>query len=316
MEVKNLNSIQQVAAATDYEALRQAREWDNLLKNATEETRTWQSTTNQTVLIRRKDGTEDYRFLPEPDVPPLILDESVLDGLSLPEFLAQRLPELPAAALARLQESYGLSNYQAHVIASDPPAIQFFDEVMTFTQGGRGGGGGDDEKQFAKIAANLLVNELFALVNEQQQHYHHLDTDFDSDDVSVRHSKVNAQQFGKIIIMLVNGTISSTMAKSLLERMYVDERYHGSDPEQVAQEGGYRLVSDPNTLRQICLQVIHDHPDKLELYQKGGKFVTKMLKLFTGKAMAASKGNAHPERLQEMLSEVLEEVSSQPRNDV
>jgi len=70
-------------------------------------------------------------------------------------------------------------------------------------------------------------------------------------------------------------------------------------------------------LRQICLQVIHDHPEKLELYQKGGKFVTKMLKLFTGKAMAASKGNAHPERLQETLSEVLEElaVSSQSTKD-
>lgn len=322
VEVKNLNSIKQVQEAINFEARRQAGllskqqqaadngdvKEESSLKFA--ETRTWNAATSETELIRRKDDEEDYRFLPEPDLPPIVLNENVLgEGMTnVDAFIRQNLPELPAQAVQRLIQTYGLSEYQANVIAGDPPAIALFDTAMSvITAEDR------NSKQLttlANTAANFLCNDLFGLVKEQHET---LDGSAVVDDeldhsVSVEHSNVSGKQLGELVLLLTEGTISSTMAKKLLVLLYTDRDCQGASPQQVAVDRGFQLITDLVALRQLCRNVIADHPEEMNVYRKGGKFVAKMQKLFTGKAMAASRGNAHPERLREVLLECLEEA--------
>jgi aspartyl-tRNA(Asn)/glutamyl-tRNA(Gln) amidotransferase subunit B len=302
VEVKNLNSIQQVTQAIDYEAIRQAEEWSTAIANeqtmqyyAIMETRTWDVLEARTRLIRRKDAADDYRFLPEPDLPPLVLNETSLDGLSLQEFIAANLPELPTAAIQRLQDAYGISSYHAQVIAGDPPAIRFLDNAIAHVAPTAA-----IDKGFAQIACNLLCNELFAFIKDQVD---------DKDVASVAHSSVSAAQLGELAWMQHSGDISSTMAKKILAILFVSGDRSAS-PRQVAADHGFRLVSNPEELLAICQAVITDHPEELDVYCKGGKFVSKMVKLFTGKSMAACRGNAHPERLQEAVEQALEEAAA------
>jgi len=296
VEVKNLNSIKQVQDAANYEVLRQAKAWMDD-EELSAETRTWNVASNKTVLIRRKDDEQDYRFLPEPDLPPLILDESVFGGVAVQAFLDENLPELPGAAVERMVQSYGLSDYQANVIASDPPAIHLFDNAVkaaldelgeTFAVA----------KKVADYTAKLLSNELFALVKENA---------LEESEASVHDSTVDGEQLAEIVVMLTKETISSTMAKKLLRILFEEENLRGARPRQVAADHGFELITDTHELRKVCETVVAKQPEMLDIYRKGGRHVTKMLKHFTGQAMAASHGNAHPERLREVLTTVLEE---------
>lgn len=292
VEVKNLNSIQQVIRATNYEAMRQASVFEKEL--CRQETRTWDVLASRTKLIRVKDAEDDYRFLPEPDLPPLVLNTECFGGLSLERFINSNLPELPSVAIQRLQDAYGISSYQANVIANDPPAIQFIDEAMKQAPPGH-------VRDFAKIVGNLLCNELFALVKSV--------ANFDEDDASISYSTVSAHHLGELAMMQHTGIVSNTMAKKILAFMFHSDE--GVAPNQVAEKHGFRLISDPETLLRLCRDVIADHPEELDVYRHGGKYVTKMTKLFTGKVMAVCNGNAHPERLQEAVEQALESASSE-----
>lgn len=320
VEIKNLNSIQQVEDCINYEACRQAELlWQSddpvMPKLAmVSETRTWNAVTAATELLRRKDADDDYRFLPEPDLPPVVLNESVLGSLTVEEFLEQNLRELPAAAIARLVITYGLSDYLANVIAGDPPAIAFFDRAMSvvLSTTGLNRTTNEDLKSqgvaIATVTANLLCNELFALIKDHHSVVDGVISDADSSS-SVEFSKVSAQQLGEVVLMIKEGRISSTTAKKLLAVLYTEGCYAAS-PRQVAADRGLTLITDVTLLKEICQTVIAQHPDELKVYRRGGKFVTKMQKLFTGKAMAESRGNAHPERLREVVCDCLAEAAA------
>ena len=221
-------------------------------------------------------------------------------------FLQSKLPELPEDALERLQREYKLSEYMASVITGDPPAIQMFDEAVLEA---RNQLGEDDNapplKRVSESVAKLLCNELFALVREHGGHESSADTA--AGESSVNYSKVGAKQLGEVVAMLEDATISNTMAKQLLRILYAEET--DRTPREVASARGFRLISSRDELAAVCRDVITDNPEELERYKLGGKFSKKMIKFFLGKAMAASRGNAHPERLNEVLQEVLEEVA-------
>jgi len=343
VEVKNLNSIQQVAAATSYEALRQAavvaaaaaaesESGAPFFASGAEETRTWNAATCRTVLLRRKDQADDYRFLPEPDLPPLVLDESVFGaGVSLEDFVASCVPELPEAAVERLANKYSLTEYQASVLAaSDPGTFRLFEQVMKLYENRErqslstsGETPTKQGKQFAKLALNLLCNELFAFSKERAAAAQRDDGE-DNEETSFeqQHSSIAPEQLATITEMLVEGSISSTMAKKLLKIVFVEDeqrrqQQEGEEPpaplcpRQVAEERGLKLITDRDELVGICRRVMEEdvEPDELRKYRRGGRSATKLRKLFTGKAMSASEGNAHPERLQEALQQVLDEIA-------
>lgn len=301
VEVKNLNSIKQVSQAAEYEAIRQAQVFTNGYPTKNE-TRTFDPKTLKTIVTRSKEGTVDYRFMPEPDMPPLILDEDVLDGHNIASFLQKYLPELPERATARLMQEYGLQESVALVITSDPPAVVFYEEAVRHARALLG-----DDPSLSKLnsdTANWLCNDLIGLMKKKQGV---MDEDIEA---SVRNSTVSGPQLGELMVLIIERTLSTTMAKKTLDVMYSDEV--GKSPRVIAIERNWKMVSDLSLLKDLCRQVIQDpkHESNLGQYRKGGKHVTKMEKFFMGNAMIESRGNADPELLRHALKEVLYELST------
>lgn len=221
--------------------------------------------------------------------------------MDLETFLVTMLPELPEDAQKRLQLEYGLSEYTARVLTGDPPAIQMLDVAVKFA---RKQLGDSTTNAVPEAVANLLCNELFALVreNELQKTAEEI-----LGEASVKYSTVSGEQLGEVVALLMEGIISNTMAKQLLKILYNEEQ--GESPRQVAKHRGFQLITDSDELAKLCHRVIADSPEEMERYRLGGKFSRKITKFLLGKAMASSRGNAHPERLNEILMEVLETVS-------
>merc|ERR1712238_43475 len=290
-----------------------------------QETRTFDVKRNRTVVIRTKGGAKDYRFMPEPDLPPLILNEESLDGRCIETFLDEHLPELPDDARQRLIDNYGLSEYLASVLTGDPPAIKFFDESVheakqQLTRNKNNSHYGDREKRIIpETVANLLCNELFALVREFEMQRLIKEGLLDDgggggggDSSSIRFSRVTGSQLGEVVVLLLEGSISNTMAKQLLRALYTDAIEKSTtliiSPRILARELGFQLITDPEKLAVLCREVISDSTNEMNRYKLGGKFAKKITKYLVGKAMGMSRGNAHPERLQEVLVEILEKV--------
>lgn len=223
-------------------------------------------------------------------------------GLDLADFLATTLPELPNDAQERLQRDYSLTSYMAKVLTSDPPAIQMFDEAIA--EAIDQSGAKFTANVLAESVANLLCNEIFALVREHETAKALLEDD--GGEASVKYSAVNGKQLGAVVALLVEGTISNTMAKQLLKILYTAEQ--GKDPRVVANDHGFRLITDPEELSSLCRAVIKESPEEMERYRLGGKFARKITKFLVGKAMQQSNMNAHPERLNEIMLDVLEQL--------
>ena len=232
--------------------------------------------------------------------------------MTLTEFLEANLAELPEAAKKRLQETYGLDDYTATVIAGDPPAIRLYDQAVLTAQEQLNLS--QHDKSLAKTVAKFLCNDLFALIRDDQEQRRAREgeevssTATTSGDEEV-YSKVNGPQLGELVAMLQEEFISTTQAKKILTILYQEESTFGLSPRELAQQRGLQLITDANQLEQLCRETIEQFPEQLEQYKKGGKHVIKMKKFLVGKAMALSRGNAHPERIHEALEEVLEEVA-------
>ena len=300
VEVKNLNSIRQVQQAATYEAIRQAEAFTSG-KPTGQETRTFDIKSGKTIVIRSKEGAKDYRFMPEPDLPPVELTSEVFGGMDIESFIERTLPELPQDARKRLQQEYKLSDYLAGVLIGDPPAITMFDVAVLEAR--KQVVGEKESRAVPETAANLLCNGLFAIVRENEVKI----KEELGEENSVKFSNVDGEQLGELVALLVEGTISNTMAKQILRILHEEEK--GKKPRQVVEERGIKLITAEKDLAKICHAVISSSPKEMERYKLGGKFVGKIKKFLLGKAMATSKGNAHPERLNEVLSEVLDEVA-------
>lgn len=311
IEVKNLNSLQQVHDAIEYEGKRAAEAMeaqDGVF--LVEETRSWSVAEKRTVLLRSKDQALDYRFMPEPDLPSLVLENAL--GRPVDEFLKDNLVELPAEAEHRLQlPPYELTESQASLLSTDPTAVRLFEEAVD-----SGRIQEVDEKEwasFSSVVANLMCNEVFAIAKEQTAQ---LASEGPCDEhVSMANSPVSSSQLGEIAAMIhFDEIISVTMAKKLLRLVSAFENQADVlSPRDLAEKHGLKLISDTAELRRICQIVVADHTEELEVYKRGGKFVKKITKLFIGKAMSASRGNAHPERLGDALDFVLAEASKETK---
>eukprot|EP00956_Cyclotella_meneghiniana_P014432 scaffold21566_cov73-Cyclotella_meneghiniana.AAC.13 len=339
VEVKNLNSLRQIIAATEYEALRQSE--SSLNSNPTgRETRTFlvKPTSIQyplggeTFCIRSKGDAVDYRFMPEPDIPPLILDGETLgyneSSVTLEDYISDIMPESLEEAAARLSKDYGLSDEVIGVIISDTPAIALLDDAVNAAKKEvhriMGSVEGNDEPgnrmdSIPTLAANLLCNDLFALVKRSAlEGIESSSLGDDEDDlqsalnhpISVEFSKVNGERLGALVSMLVDESITASMAKKILAIMYNDDLT--AAPQQIAEVNKFRVIADMDELVALCESVVLDQKNakQLEQYRLGGKNTWKIEKFFFGKIMANSGGNAHPEKMKEALALVLKRVSS------
>ncbi|HUS89983.1 MAG TPA: Asp-tRNA(Asn)/Glu-tRNA(Gln) amidotransferase subunit GatB [Desulfosporosinus sp.] len=262
-ETKNLNSFSSVRRCMEYEVARQARVL-NAGETVVQETRTWDEGQGITLTLRSKEEAHDYRYFPEPDLPPLLIDRGWV------ERIRKTLPELPAARRARLQAS-GLSAYDAAIITQAKAMADFFDAALAYY--------GD-----AKTLANWVMGDVTRLLNTNQ--------------CSVLDSPISAKQLAELLELINKGTLSGKIAKSVLEEMYST----GKDAGTIVKEKGLAQISDEGALLGIIDDVISANPQSVEDYRAGKD---KAIGFLVGQIMKATKGQANPGLVNQLLKELL-----------
>ena len=249
-ETKNLNSFSSVRRCMEYEVARQARVLEAGEK-VIQETRTWDEGQGITLTLRSKEEAHDYRYFPEPDLAPLVIDREWVESIR------KTLPELPAARRARLQ-TLGLSAYDAEVITQSKALSDFFDAALSHY--------GD-----AKTLANWVMGDVTRLLNSNQ--------------CSVGDSPISAKQLAELLKLIEKGTISGKIAKSVLEEMYKTSK----NAEVIVKEKGLAQISDEGALLAIIDSVLTANPQSVEDYRAGkdraiGFLVGQIMKATKGQA--------------------------------
>lgn len=249
-ETKNLNSFSSVRRCLEYETARQARVLDAGEK-VVQETRTWDEGQGITLALRSKEEAHDYRYFPEPDLTPLIIDREWVEGIR------KTLPELPDQRRERLQK-IGLSAYDAGVITASKALSDFFDAALASFRD-------------AKTLANWVMGDLTRLLNSNQ--------------CPVEKSPISPKQLADLLSLMEKGTISGKIAKTVIEEMYTT----GQDPEVIVKEKGLAQISDEGALLGIIDSVIAANPQSVEDYRAGkdraiGFLVGQIMKATKGQA--------------------------------
>ncbi|MEO1291685.1 MAG: Asp-tRNA(Asn)/Glu-tRNA(Gln) amidotransferase subunit GatB [Pseudomonadota bacterium] len=248
-EIKNMNSMRFITQAIDYEARRQIA----ILEDGgvvDQETRLFDPKKGETRTMRSKEEAHDYRYFPDPDLPPLEIDADWVARIEA------SLPELPDAKKARLVADYGLTEYDADVLVAENANADFFEAVAKERDG--------------KLSANWVINELFGRLNKEE--------------TEIADSPVSAQQLGGIVDLISKGDISGKIAKDLFEIVWAE----GGDPAEVVEARGMRQVTDMGAIEAAVDQVIADNPDQVEKAKAkpklAGWFVGQVMKATGGKA--------------------------------
>lgn len=265
VELKNINSFRFVQKAIDYEIDRQIAALESG-QSIVQETRLWNENESKTYSMRSKEEAHDYRYFPEPDLPPLVVSETEI------ERLRREMPELPEARRKRFIEEYSLSFEDAAQL-TDSRAMSDYFEAATGASGN------------AKATANWILNEL---VREMK-----------TSGVEIVSSPVSAFSLAEMIKMIDAGTISGKMAKDVLVEMYRT----GRAATDVVREMGGSQMSDESEIRALVEQVVSANPKQLEQYRAGK---TSLMGFFVGQVMKMSSGRANPQVVNRILKEALE----------
>ncbi len=266
VEVKNMNSFRGVFRALKYEQERQAEVLENGGK-LRQETRGWLDGEGVTVAQRSKEYAEDYRYFPEPDLPPLVLERAWVD-----EITAQ-LPELPDARHARFVDEFGVSAYDAGVLVSSRAMADFFDRCVEI--GGR---------EHGKAISNWLLGDVSRLLN--------------ADGVEICDCRLKPEDIAALVDMVDAGTVSGPAAKSVLDEMYSS----GKPPAQIVEEKNLGQISGSDELVSAIRQVIADNPKAVSDYRAGK---AQSVGFLTGQVMKETRGRANPGLTRELLEKEL-----------
>ena len=280
VEVKNINSFRAVEKAIKFEIERQTK----VLEKGGEilaETRGWDDVKNETVSQRVKESSADYRYFPEPDIPPLKIDEDWLARLK------SELPEMPEAKKKRFIQQYGLNADSTEVLTTDKALADWTEEVISELEAWVEAEGDTvlrQEKHLAKTAANWITGELLKHLN--------------ADNKNISDLKINPENFAELVCLIYQDKINSSAGSRILEKMYWD----GGDPEDIMAELGLEQMTDNDAI-EIAVQKIIDTNPKQVIEYKNGK--TNVLQYLLGQVMAATKGSANPKIVRELLEKLL-----------
>ena len=268
-ETKNLNSFRFIEKAIQIEAQRQI----DVLEDGgsiTQETRLFDSERNKGRPMRSKEEANDYRYFPCPDLLPVAVEQSLIDELKA------AMPELPDAKRERFQSSYGLSTYDAAILTSERVSADYFEAVA-------------DAAGDAKLAANWVMVELMGRLNKEG--------------AAFAQSPVSAAQLGGLIQRIRDNTISGKIAKQVFEALWNGE---GDSADTIIESKGLKQMSDSGELEKMVDQVLDDNPDQVEQYKAADEGKRKkMLGFFVGQIMKASKGQANPGMVNQLLNKKL-----------
>ncbi|MFZ5808445.1 MAG: Asp-tRNA(Asn)/Glu-tRNA(Gln) amidotransferase subunit GatB [Chloroflexota bacterium] len=268
-EIKNLNSFRALERAVAYEIERQIEVLEQG-GQVEQETRGWDESEGITVPQRSKEEAHDYRYFPEPDLPPLVVSE---------EWVAQirrSLPELPIQRRRRFQEQYGLSAYDAEVLTDERTVAEYFEEAVR-----RAG------EISPKIIANWVSGELFGLMNQAG-------SEFDP-------QRLPAERLVELLTLLQKGVINQMTAKSVLAEMFGT----GKRAEEVIRAGGLEQVSDHQQIAEWVRQVCDENPAQVSAYLKGKETIAQWL---FGQVMRRAGGKANPQVVRQVLADYLRQV--------
>lgn len=266
-ETKNVNSVRFAIQAIEYESQRQA----DILADGGEisqETRLFDANTGTTRTMRSKENAIDYRYFPDPDIMPLILEEGLVERIKA------SMPELPDAKKKRFVEEYKLSEYDADILTSERAIAEYFEEAV-----------GAEKERDGKMVSNWMQSELFAVLNKEAK--------------DISESPIKASELGELIDLIKDGTISGKIAKDVFKMMYEGEE---KSARKIVEEKGLKQVSDTGAIEKVIDDIIANSPDNVSAY-KGGK--VQLFGWFVGQTLKAMKGQANPQIVNEILKKKL-----------
>lgn len=266
-EIKNMNSINFIGQAIEYEARRQI---EIIEEGGTieQETRLYDPNKGETRSMRSKEEAHDYRYFPDPDLLPLEFSQTFVDELKA------ALPELPDQKRARFLADFGLSPYDASVLVAEQESAAFYESVLdALSNRGRDG----------KLAANWVINELFGRLNKEGS--------------DIASSPVSAAQLAAIVELIGEGTISGKIAKDLFEIVWSE----GGDPRELVESRGMKQVTDLGAIEKVVDEIIAANPDKVA--QAIAK--PQLVGWFVGQVMKSSGGKANPQAVNDLLKSKL-----------
>lgn len=275
VEVKNLNSFRVVEKAVDYEIKRQTE----ILKKGekvAQETMGWDENRGETVAQRKKESAHDYRYFPEPDIPPMRFSDEYVEDLK------RHLPELPDAKYARFVEEYELSKENAEVITGERDLAEYFEEVVSEAREKMKTGEIKAAlEKVLKLAANYMVSELQKHLVKNGQ--------------TIKDVKITAENYAELVGILADGKINSSAGQAVLEEMYAT----GGDPSQIIEEKNLAQTSDAGELEKIVDEVLAKNQQSVDDFKAGKQ---NALQFLMGQVMAATKGKANPGMVMEILN--------------
>jgi len=216
--------------------------------------------------MRSKEEANDYRYFPDPDLLPLVLDEAFI------ETVRASLPELPDVKKQRFMTQYGLSAYDAEVLTAGRPLSDYYETVVALL-------GGEP-----KLCANWVMGDFSAFLNRDSQ--------------EIAASPVNPEQLAALLRRIQDRTISGKIAKDIFEAMWMG----AGDPDTIIEQRGLRQITDSSAIEKVIDEVIAANPDQLAQYRAGKD---KLFAFFVGQVMKASKGKANPQQVNDVLVEKL-----------
>jgi aspartyl-tRNA(Asn)/glutamyl-tRNA(Gln) amidotransferase subunit B len=269
-EIKNLNSFRFLEEAIQYEVRRQIE----LIEDGgtvVQETRLYDPDKRETRSMRSKEDAHDYRYFPDPDLMPLVIDEAWIARVR------SELPELPEAMQTRFVEQYGLTPYDAAGLTSSKGMSAYFENVV-----------GMVGPTHAKLAANWLMGEVSSQLNR--------------DSLDIADSPVSPAQLGLVIQRVADGTISNKIAKDIFQAIWEEKATDDAAADRIIEAKGLKQISDTGALEAIIDEVLAANAKSVEEYRAGKE---KAFNALIGQAMKATKGRANPQQVNELLKKKL-----------
>ncbi len=273
VEVKNINSSRFVEQAIEFEVSRQINKLENGEK-IIQETRLFDSGSGQTRSMRSKEDAQDYRYMPDPDLPPLIVDKERV------EQIRQNLPELPDLKQRRLMDDLGLSFYDANLIISEPDIADFYESCLAFEKDRAG----QVSTSVAKMIANWFLGDLFSYLNKTGK--------------KLAESLVTPKFLTELVDLIQDGTISGKIAKDVFEICWQT----GDHPAEIVKNRGMQQVTDTSLIEAAVESVIAGNQDKVSELLAGKE---KLFGFFVGQVMKETSGKANPQVVNELLKKRL-----------
>ena len=264
-ELKNMNSFKHVQRALTYEIERQRSILEQGGK-VIQETRLWDENKGITRSMRGKEEAHDYRYFPDPDLMPVVIDKDWI------EEIRKTLPELPDVKKQRFKQVYGLPEYDAEVLTSEKDLAEYFERVVKW---------GSE----AKLASNWVMSEVLRKLNEEKR--------------EIQECPVKPKDLAELLQLVQKGTISGKIAKTVFEEMYAS----GKPASQIVKEKGLIQITDQAVLQEIAQKIIESYPKEVEQYKAGKE---KLLGFFVGQMMKQTKGKANPQLVNKIFKELLQ----------